>query len=298
MTPDSQSLITGSRDMSLKVWQLAGGKLSQVLVGHTDHVTCVAVAVLDKSIVVSGSRDANLIVWDINTGADLHTLTGHLGYVTCVKLSGDGTLAVSGSEDKSILVWDTKKGTAINAIMLHVPIIGIEMSTDCSRIALHLLDQQYMPILCIHNTPAQYVKLPSYVAPRDLRPPGPKRPARRLLKKEVSLDTYTWQKKYGHITSGIMVAAVEDRLKRRFSVSASMEEISKAGLAGSQTNLGKSQQAALAQSQHFDQLEALWNKQSPPPRPRRTLSKQSSLQATRISDSDEEGIHFFFFSLE
>lgn len=202
VTPDSQSLITGSRDMSLKVWQLAGGKLSQVLVGHTDHVTCVAVAVLDKCIVVSGSRDANLIVWDINTGADLHTLTGHLGYVTCVRLSGDGTLAVSGSEDKSLIVWDTKKGTALSSIMLHVPILGVEMSTDCSRLSLYLLEHKCMPILCLHNTPAQYVKLPSYVAPRDLRPPGPKRPARRLLKKEVSLDTYTWQKKYGHLTSG------------------------------------------------------------------------------------------------
>ncbi|KAI4490814.1 hypothetical protein M0804_003758 [Polistes exclamans] len=290
VTPDSQSLITGSRDMSLKVWQLAGGKLSQVLVGHTDHVTCVAVAILDKSIVVSGSRDANLIVWDINTGADLHTLTGHLGYVTCVRLSGDGILAVSGSEDKSLIVWDTKKGTALNSIMLHVPILGVEMSTDCSRLALHLLEHKCMPILCLYNTPAQYVKLPPYVAPRDLRPPGPKRPARRLLKKEVSLDTYTWQRKYGHLTTGITVSTVEERLKRRFSVSASMEEISKAGLASSQPGLGP-EQAALAQSQHFDQLEAIWNKQSPPPRPRglRTLSKQSSLQTTRISDSEEEG---------
>lgn len=80
-------------------------------------------------------------------------------------------------------------------------------------------------------------------------------------------------------------------MKRRFSVSASMEEISQAGLAGSQPGLGP-EQAALAQSQHFDQLEALWNKQSPPPRQRglvRTLTKQSSLQATRISDSEEEG---------
>ncbi|XP_018400635.1 PREDICTED: NACHT domain- and WD repeat-containing protein 1 [Cyphomyrmex costatus] len=289
-TPDSQYLITGSRDMSLKVWQLAGGKLSQVLVGHTDHVTCVAVAVLDKSIVVSGSRDANLIVWDINTGADLHTLVGHLGYVTCVRLSGDGTLAVSGSEDKSLIVWDTKKGTPLSSIMLHVPVLGVEMSTDCSRMAVHLLEHKCMPILCLHNTPAQYVKLPPYVAPRDLRPPGPKRPAKRLLKKEVSLDTYTWQRKYGHLTSGIIVSSIEERLKRRFSVSASMEEISQAGLAGSQSGLGP-EQAALAQSQHFDQLEALWNKQSPPPRPRglvRTLTKQSSLQATRISDSEEE----------
>jgi WD40 repeat protein len=68
----------------------------QVLVGHSDHVTCVAVSILNKSLVVSGSRDSNLIIWDINTGNDIHVLTGHLGYVTCVKVAGDGNLAVSG----------------------------------------------------------------------------------------------------------------------------------------------------------------------------------------------------------
>lgn len=61
----------------------------------------------------------------------------------------------------------------------------------------------------------------------DLRPNAPKRPMRRLLKKEVSLDTYTWQRKYGHLTSSIMKAAVDEHFRRRFSVSASMEEISK-----------------------------------------------------------------------
>lgn len=66
--------------------------------GHTDAVTCVAVSVLDKSIVVSGSYDTNLIVWDINTGSDLHTLSAHLGYVTCVKVSADGTIAASGKK--------------------------------------------------------------------------------------------------------------------------------------------------------------------------------------------------------
>ncbi|XP_076235892.1 protein qui-1 [Calliopsis andreniformis] len=295
VTPDSRSLITGSIDMSLKVWQLAGGKLSQVLVGHTDHVTCVAVSVLDKSIVVSGSRDANLIVWDINTGTDLHTLKGHLGYITCVKLSGDGTLAASGSEDKSLIIWDTKKGCSLSSIMLHVPVLSLELATDLSRLALHLLEHKCMPILCLHNTPAQYVKLPDYVAPwcdvRDLRPPGPKRPNKRLLKKEISLDSDTWRRKYGHLTAGISTSSIEN-LQRRFSVSASMDEISKVGLANSPSGLGP-EQAALAQSQHFDQLEALWNKQSPPSRPRsygRTLSKQSSLQATRISDSEEEGV--------
>lgn len=108
------------------------------------------------------------------------------------------------------------------------------MASDASRIAIHLVESTSLPIICLHNTPATYVKLPSYQAPAkdtpapDLRPTaGLKRPMRRLLKKEVSLDTYTWQKKYGHLTSNIMMAAVDERLKRRFSVSASMEEISK-----------------------------------------------------------------------
>lgn len=111
-------------------------------------------------------------------------------------------------------------------------------------------------------------------ASTDLRPQGPKRQMKRLLKKEVSLDTYTWQKKYGHLTSSVMMAQVDERLKRRFSVSASMEEISKIAetkTGASQANLGP-EQAALAQSQHFDQLEALWNKRSPPRRRHNAVS--------------------------
>lgn len=50
---------------------------------------------------------------------------------------------------------------------------------------------------------------------------------KRLLKKEVSLDTYTWQKKYAHLTSNLVIPAVDEKFKRRFSISASMEEISK-----------------------------------------------------------------------
>ncbi|GLV38693.1 uncharacterized protein CBL_05692 [Carabus blaptoides fortunei] len=295
LTMDSLQVITGSRDMSLKVWQLTGGKLSQVLVGHTDAVTCVSVALLDKSIVVSGSCDTNLIVWDINTGSDVHTLSAHLSYVTCVKLSADGTVAVSGSDDKSIIIWDTKRGLQLTSLQLHIPIINLEASSDCSRIVVHLKENQYLPIICLHNTPAKYVKLPTYCAPaRDIADPRslPKRQMRRLLKKEVSLDTYTWQKKYAHLTSNIMIAAMDERLKRRFSVSASMEEISKIPQnksLGSQTAIAEG--ASLAQSQHFDQLEALWNKRSPPRRRHnQPLSKQSSLVESRLGSSDEEGM--------
>lgn len=88
----------------------------QVLVGHSDHVTCVAVSILNKSLVVSGSRDANLIVWDINTGSDIHVLTGHLGYVTCVKVTGDGSLAVSG---KLVIIGTLNFSILCNRIQSH-----------------------------------------------------------------------------------------------------------------------------------------------------------------------------------
>lgn len=113
------------------------------------------------------------------------------------------------------------------------------------------------------------------------------------------------------------MAQVDERLKRRFSVSTSMEEISKIAemkSIGSQQNIGNPEQAALAQSQHFDQLEALWNKRSPPRRRMnqvslnilvfvcvreldninsfkflpQSLSRQSSLAEDRINSSDED----------
>jgi WD40 repeat protein len=125
----------------------------------------VAVSVSDKSQVISGSCDNNLIVWDINTGADLYTLSAHLSYVTCVKLSGDGTIAISGSDDKSIIIWDTKRGLQLTSLQLHYPIITIEPTSDFSRISVLLKDTHFMPIICLHNTPAKYVKLPTYCAP-------------------------------------------------------------------------------------------------------------------------------------
>lgn len=278
ITVDSLYIITGSRDMSLKVWQATGGKLAQVLVGHTDAVTCVAVSVTNKTHVLSGSKDSNLILWDLHTGDEIHTLAGHLGPVTCIKISADGTTAVSASDDKTLIVWETKRGLALTSLQLHIPFSKFEVSMDCSRIMVHLGDSPNLPIICLHNTPASYIKLPTYSAPardvEDLRPAGPKRQTpKRLLKKEVSLDTYTWQRKYGHLTSSVMMAQVDERLKRRFSVSASMEEISKITekAIGSQANIGP-EQAALAQSQHFDQLEALWNKRSPPRRRLNTVS--------------------------
>lgn len=70
-----------------------------------------------------------------------------------------------GSDDKSIIIWDTKQGLQLTSLQLHYPIVGVEPTSDFSRIAVLLKDTQYSPIICLHNTPAKYVKLPTYCAP-------------------------------------------------------------------------------------------------------------------------------------
>lgn len=70
-----------------------------------------------------------------------------------------------GSDDRRIIVWDCERGLPLSSILLHVPILGLVMSSDASRVAVHLYESQRVPIICLHNTPAAYVKVPVYVAP-------------------------------------------------------------------------------------------------------------------------------------
>ncbi|VDM58488.1 unnamed protein product [Angiostrongylus costaricensis] len=55
-----QHFFKGSRDQSCKLWQIDTGYLTQVLVGHEDTVTCVALAE-DERIAFSGAADKKLV---------------------------------------------------------------------------------------------------------------------------------------------------------------------------------------------------------------------------------------------
>lgn len=80
-----------------------------------------------------------------------------------------GTTAVSGSDEKTIIVWETLRGLALTSLQLHVQFTRFDISLECSRILVHLTDNPSFPIICLHNSPAQYIKLPTYSAPaRDV----------------------------------------------------------------------------------------------------------------------------------
>jgi len=78
ISPNGETLVTGSSDRTIQVWQCQDGKILQTLTGHTDTVTAFAFSP-DGTRLYSGSRDRTIQVWDLGTGQTMTTLTGHKG---------------------------------------------------------------------------------------------------------------------------------------------------------------------------------------------------------------------------
>ena len=72
------TVVSGSTDRTLRVWDTESGECTHVLYGHTSTVRCLA---MHRNKVVSGSRDGTLRVWDIIQGECLHVLVGHAAAV-------------------------------------------------------------------------------------------------------------------------------------------------------------------------------------------------------------------------
>jgi WD40 repeat protein len=62
MTPDGQTLISGSRDNTIKLWHLETGKLLRTLTEHKKWVYSLAVAP-DGHTLASGSEDKTIKIW-------------------------------------------------------------------------------------------------------------------------------------------------------------------------------------------------------------------------------------------
>src|SRR6266516_1299395 len=89
ISPDAQTLASGSWDKTIKIWHLYTGQLLHTLTGHSDYVNSVAISP-DGQTLVSGSWDNTIKVWNLHTREPLCTLTGHLRYVLSTAISPDG----------------------------------------------------------------------------------------------------------------------------------------------------------------------------------------------------------------
>ncbi|XP_077467130.1 neurobeachin-like isoform X1 [Stigmatopora argus] len=114
-------LVCGFWDKSFRVYSSETGKLTQIIFGHWDVVTCLARSesyIGGDCYVVSGSRDATLLLWywsgrhhiigdnpaNNDYPAPRAVLTGHDQEVACVAVCAELGLVISGAREGPCLV--------------------------------------------------------------------------------------------------------------------------------------------------------------------------------------------------
>jgi guanine nucleotide-binding protein subunit beta-2-like 1 protein len=106
-------LITGSRDRSLIIWDLAPsndaeedwGAPRKILKGHSHFVSDLDLS-QDSRFCLSSSWDGTIRLWNLKKGITRNTLIDHKKDVLSVAFSPDNRQICSGSMDKNVKIWN------------------------------------------------------------------------------------------------------------------------------------------------------------------------------------------------
>ncbi|PVU92094.1 hypothetical protein BB561_004045 [Smittium simulii] len=111
---DKKKIVTGSRDNTIKIWDIRTLQCLKVLIGHTASVLCLK---YDNEILVTGSSDSTIIVWCMKTFQQKLQLQGHIAGVLDVGFNKD--FIISCSKDCTIKLWDRNTGELVSTLVGH-----------------------------------------------------------------------------------------------------------------------------------------------------------------------------------
>ena len=133
-SPDGRVLASGSRDHTVRLWDVQTGRTLRTLTGHTNFVTSVAFSP-DGRVLASGSEDRTVRLWDAATGAPLRTPREHGYTVDSVAFSPDGRVLASGSADRMVRLWDVQTGRLLRTLRGHTDFVKIGRASCRERVS-------------------------------------------------------------------------------------------------------------------------------------------------------------------
>ncbi|KAL2257342.1 hypothetical protein VTK26DRAFT_298 [Humicola hyalothermophila] len=105
---DSRYLVSGSRDKTIKVWDMKTRRCLRTLEKHRGSVLCLQFDPdPDEDLIVSGSSDSDVIIWKFSTGREIQTLK-HAHRESVLNVKFDKRILVTCSKDKTIKVFNRK----------------------------------------------------------------------------------------------------------------------------------------------------------------------------------------------
>lgn len=128
ISPDGRTALTGSRDKTARLWDIANPRSPQnlsVLQSHADAVNAVAFSPDGRWAATAGGNsdyeagqdDFAIRLWNVNSpAAPIRFLVGHTRRVRAIAFNPDGLLLASAGDDGQIKLWDTLNGDGLHTL--------------------------------------------------------------------------------------------------------------------------------------------------------------------------------------
>lgn len=138
ITTDCKTIISGSNDKNVKLWNATGNEHAQSISTPSDHLLhhatqpeCVAIT-SDGRWGLSGSKSDSLKLWDIT---NVKCVSSSPGSIACIAALHGTTQVVTGSHDGDITVWNCDSLEVQQTVKAHRgSVMSLQVSKDDSLI--------------------------------------------------------------------------------------------------------------------------------------------------------------------
>ncbi|KAG2125778.1 quinon protein alcohol dehydrogenase-like superfamily [Suillus clintonianus] len=134
LSPNGKTVASGSRDRTVRLWNVETRKVIAKWTGHT-RVVCTLCWSSDGKRVASGSWDGTARIWDVKSDKTVLTIkTGHR-WVYAVMYSPDNKkIATGGDEENGVKIWDSKTGKLITTLQHNYIVYSLAWTSDGKKL--------------------------------------------------------------------------------------------------------------------------------------------------------------------